>query len=1009
MALDTATRPVSKLGVRWDFTGLSDTALAEEIHETAQEITSLENTGDYINQKAADDRKRYTEFYEARIRSLDDTEKDYSNKAEKARKIGILLRDSPELLTDQDIEVMAELPKLKSAASLKAEKDSMETLLAWTPFDTSGSNIDRAIAWLSPSKETLTVALAYPMRLQQKEGSNSPDYWFDLVEDYYDEASNASILKNTIGTQLDAVRGTSIEKFVSPDKPFAFESVYLEDKLLALGQERSSRETGEEIADETEGKTTEQAAREAAERQQLAQEQQQQQTGQGQDLSARRQAMIERYTQMMLSRFPGITEDEARQKATLFTDKILARRAEMIEKWITKIMGNNSAITREIALAQAEKIVDLQIKQDEEEAMGKYGNNTAPDRSVDNKIAVRQSPHEAPQTKDITPRETKAGKVIQEMQQRAIEVGPVYSFRNYIQHPTLIINRLSNGLRNYWQKAFGGATKETSKALTSGASKKLLKEGTKKVATETGKKVLRGTALKAALAAVPAGITQVAAVILTAKDIISSLIPKELKEKLKDLWTYVKIGMGAVALWLLLNPGAAIGGIIGSMMGGAIAPLLGPLAPLAPVAGFTVGAIVGYFVQGIISSIFSGGGATAGVTTATTASTSATVEAGVGSISIGGFSFSGLSSAVSGAWSFLTGTGISSGATIALGTTAVVTVTTVLIAVGVIASSTPAEEPIESQGSDVIFEVKNTVAPDLISDYEEAETQIVYTILITAKQKDIEILNIDNTATATSQIKTIKNLKPVLQDQTLTEVKAGFNTSIKYILTISGPDYKDSRLVDLVKVTARNKGETQAQTLNDSSLVIIGNPPSDSHPYGFPIAGQIRTVDDEMVPATATNLAHHHCGQVYPNKTTCVRGGIDIAAVGDVKATLNGKVKYSWFNQDMGGVVIVVSDTEEYYVAFMHLKNENRAQVGTTVQRGNKIGEIYTDYTNNPLKYSSGRHVHYQVLRNGANVNFADGKNVGECIDATNQNRKNITPWVVINPSNVPEGPFVCD
>lgn len=512
------------------------------------------------------------------------------------------------------------------------------------------------------------------------------------------------------------------------------------------------------------------------------------------------------------------------------------------------------------------------------------------------------------------------------------------------------------------------------------------------VLSGTGKKAVVGTVaktgFKAALtklgAFIPTGVTQAIAIASTAKDIIDKFIPKELQEKLKDLWSKLQIGAAGLAVWLLMNWGALIGGVVGGIIGASagalIAPFLGPLAPLAPVIGsslgFTVGAFVGYSLQGIASSILGLGGGSAAGGVITGAGAAPVIPA---TISVGGFTLpAGLSTAASSFGALLSGTGLP---TITLfgvgGGVGLVSIFTALTVITVGATQQP--EVKTSGGPKIAISVKSEVDKKVLAN--NSKDFIKYKVIITSQSdKDVEISapaakeTLQNTKNTNLPLP--KNLNPYPS-----KITPGGSVTINYQDYEISDDFNNSDLVFAISVTVGTETETA------SSLTRIGNPTvNNDWPFGYPTSGRIARFEDD--PEHRGTFFNSSGGRYW------VTGGIDIINAGGtpVYSTVNGTVIYSGFDYGdstrtatscslpsgyvltlpfnycaVGGVVIVKSGN--YIVSFLHLREQGLAK--GTVTKGQIIGYMY----DNPLPTSDTHHLHYQILLNGANVPFGANAN----------------------------------
>ena len=602
-----------------------------------------------------------------------------------------------------------------------------------------------------------------------------------------------------------------------------------------------------------------------------------------------------------------------------------------------------------------------------------------------------------------------------------VGVSDANNWRANFMHPEQYFGKVFSSFKNSLARVFG------KKEVVGAVAKKAVVGTAAK--TGLGALVKKGAASLAAKIGLGAATGGVGTAILLATEKFWNKIPPEWKNKLKDLWSMMQIGMAGLAVWLLMNLGALAGGIIGGIIGASagalIAPFLGPLAPLAPIIGsslgFTVGAFVGYSLQGIASSILGlGGGSAAGG-----------VAPAVSGISFAGFTLpAGFSAAASSFGALLSGSGLS---TIALfgvgGGISLISIFTALTIITVGATQQPQTQ--ETTGKKVVFQVKNEVNPVSISTYNGEEITLNYTITITVPANQATINSVVNKVTRYSGTGT-KEVYVKTENLVTNNVDKDHPLVISDSFVIKGNDYKNSQLVSVVTVTGEET-ETAVAT------VVLGQPPLAEQPFGYPAAGIIKSLDDQpwheaIVNGLSTQLAH--CGTFLPfidpnaTKRPCIAGGLDIAGEGSVFSTLEGTVVYSAFDRGpktsacdpatsvtgfcypgLGGVVYIQSKTGKFYVGFLHLAQDGRIASGS-VKPGDLIGKIYSGpicggSPSGDSCTSSGSHVHYQVLiKNGSgyvNYNFAD--HFGSCLTG------NLLPLPGVTADgnkSVSSGPFVC-
>ncbi len=349
---------------------------------------------------------------------------------------------------------------------------------------------------------------------------------------------------------------------------------------------------------------------------------------------------------------------------------------------------------------------------------------------------------------------------------------------------------------------FRGAKTAGTAAKTAQAVATVAKVGT--TAASVGGAAVGGGAVAAGTAAggIP-GIVIAAA--LLAKKILSS-------EKVKNIASKLTIAAGAALLWLFLNPGAAIGGIIGATFGGAVGsallPIFGPLAPAAGSAmGFTAGAFLGYSLQGIASSILGlGGGGGVEVVGAAAPAT----------ISVGGFTLpASLSSAASSFGALLSGSGIPSITLVSIG--GGIGLVSLFTALTIIAVGATQEQPQVQANEGLLFTVEKTV--DKAKLPNNSSSLVTYSVMITAAE-NIEITKVDDQLTQENKTGSKKLTTPSVTWPAKLSKNETQTVSLAY--QVSGASYNDSNLVNVVEVTAGSASKTE--TLTARAIVAVGTP-----------------------------------------------------------------------------------------------------------------------------------------------------------------------------------------
>lgn len=478
-----------------------------------------------------------------------------------------------------------------------------------------------------------------------------------------------------------------------------------------------------------------------------------------------------------------------------------------------------------------------------------------------------------------------------------------------------------------------------------------------------GKKEVAGAALTKLGAFIPTGVTQAIAIAST----ISSLIPQELKEKLKDLFSKGLIFASSAIYFLWTN-------LTGLILGSAGAFLAAPFGVGAVATSFGAGFALGMGLQKIAAGIFGGGGAAGGA--AIGAGAAPVIPATT--ISIGGFTLpAGLSTVASSFGALLSGSGLSSITLFGVGGgISLISIFTALTIITV--GATQDQKPVGQNGK-IGFKVELIASPEIItaSDPKE-EATVTYIITITKLEDNVEIKSVNEKISKAGVVKRTQSL-PITQTQSAFSFKAG--------------DYDGSRIISAVTVTGRSEGATEDDTQTATAVVSVGNV-SANQPYGYPVAGKISSLDLEPCSPDC------HFGTFLPSRAK-VWGGMDIAqsANNPVYSTIEGVVDRAEFDNALGGVIYLRSFDGQYKVAYLHLDNDLKVKSGDKVGRGTLLGKVYAGL----LPTSTGPHVHYQVLLNNGNQLFQN--NFGSCLAGKilpGNPRPELYQLIVSS------GPFVC-
>lgn len=623
----------------------------------------------------------------------------------------------------------------------------------------------------------------------------------------------------------------------------------------------------------------------------------------------------------------------------------------------------------------------------------------------------------------------------------APETGNVtYGFNDYRHDPGLILTQLGGWLKNFWHRNpgnQGGSTSgevvrvgasevqkrtlDTGVAVVTSGAKKLGASAANQVKSEVQKKSL-GLALKTGgtwllgklgLAALPTGVTQVIAVLSTAKDVLSKIFSKKFLEKVKDvgvaglIWLKTLIAMlqANIVAGTMALVGTVGGMIVGAQIGAALAwiPVVGLFMPLV---GAIIGGIVGTVVGWSVGTAVTGGTSFAGgaMMPATTMSTTGSVTTQAG-IAGGGSGFGG-------AWGLFSGSGLAPIASWALGLGVTIPVVATFVFVMTVGAATSTDH----QGPGALISVTEAVNKTSLAN--NSRESVEYSVTISsATEKDVEI------SVGLQEILQNRNGNTNLSlpqpgSPYPAKLSKGQSVTVRYNPYLIKDEYNDSDLVSLVTVAANVVGETVGIMETASSLTRIGAPPVNNDlPFGYPTSGRIvRFEDDPDHTGTFFNAAGGRYWQ---------RGGIDIVGPGGmpVYSTVNGEIIYSDFDYGLpvytdanchstipvvspfnycaiGGAVIVKSGN--YIVSYLHLRESGLA--AGHVSKGQIVGYMY----DTPLPTSTTAHLHYQILLNRVNVPFGSSANERTAPCSPDK----VLPFLPVSNAFVIQdgtGPFVCN
>lgn len=291
----------------------------------------------------------------------------------------------------------------------------------------------------------------------------------------------------------------------------------------------------------------------------------------------------------------------------------------------------------------------------------------------------------------------------------------------------------------------------------------------------------------------------------------------------------------------------------------------------------------------------------------------------------------------------------------------------------------PLPEP-QGQARDAVFTVQKSAVPDSLPNYDGSKTTINYKITITAGKNPLTVTSIkDKTTKIKGSGET--SVRDLTIDNPSSPIQPGQTFEKSYPLEISGPEFKDSVLINVITVIGKDSSGSE-ETQKASLAILINNPPL-QQPYGFPSIGTITSLD-----LYSGGQTHFSCFLIF-NKPNCIDGGIDIALRNgtEVYSTLDGQVMSSQWDDSVGGAIYVQSclpgqtppNCKGPYIAeFLHLDQQSVTQwkKDQFVSRKTLLGKTYvgklpTTRCSNPADCHP-EHVHYQITLSGGNVFFCD-------------------------------------
>lgn len=317
-----------------------------------------------------------------------------------------------------------------------------------------------------------------------------------------------------------------------------------------------------------------------------------------------------------------------------------------------------------------------------------------------------------------------------------------------------------------------------------------------------------------------------------------------------------------------------------------------------------------------------------------------------------------------------------------------------------------APEDDENYGPPPLFEISKTAeckANDVIADCSSLPNNATYSVQYVIKIKSLAekdlAFQITDVIKGLSETGELSVPQPVVP-QALT-LKAGqeetFGPGQISKILFSGAEFNDSVVNNTVTATGTVVGTTESQQKAAIATVVIGNP-DDPPPYEFPLAGKLEDIDAQPIKAPDGERPHRGWFETL-GKT--IDGGTDIVGgSGEVVSTIDGIVEYSdvhlgnpttkyptctsyqfsggakcLYKYGVGGAVYIRSRVGQYLVAYVHLDTPE-VKPGDKIKRGETVlGKVYAG----KLPTTTGAHIHYQVLKNGSNLNFADTNNAGLC------------------------------
>lgn len=601
------------------------------------------------------------------------------------------------------------------------------------------------------------------------------------------------------------------------------------------------------------------------------------------------------------------------------------------------------------------------------------GKGVSPTEAIKNVLTIQHVSGSASQVSETSQGRELRGVALPTSSKKPAEEQEQSKFKSKQTEETLErINKTTVKTPNYFSRFGGGILAQIRNAQFFQATGNRSQQSTASGAKESvGAAIgLLGGGLKlAASKALDLAAKAAGPVVYAAKKVIDrvlALIPNEWKKNFKDFL----LGAGS-GLYILITR------LISSLFGGATT---------------------------VLSNLFGGGSAA----TASAAALPASVAYG-GSGGIGGTSLFGTSGAAAAGGGGASGFGILSGGAapvvLAVGTTAAVSLITI---VGTAAAflGQPQGDHLDTEVK-VSFEVTKKASPKTdFPEYTVGPQEVTYTIDLQASE-DITIESATDRQTLYGKNGREEELGSTELVFTPIELKKGEKKSFtvqdypNLKLTAVGEKFKDTAVVNVVSITANTP--EGPQTLTALETVTFGEPPLDQ-PYGYPTIGTIKSIDGGLIDLDGDGIGDRaHCGTflysngAFPDEDRhCEPGGLDISVLGEVKSTVKGTVIKAGFDEGngkrtyldngvetpcpnvtltskytcygLGGYVYIQDVTGRFVAAYLHL-NTPTVTSGQSVERGTPIGTIYPK---SDLPTATGPHVHYQVLQNGANMNFVN-------------------------------------